>query len=62
MKPFTTIAVVIFTIVALTHTCRIWFGWDVMLGGTAIPMWASYLGLIIAGGLAIGLWRESRAS
>lgn len=60
MKPFTTVAIVIFTLVALMHACRIWYGWDVMLGGTAIPMWASYLGFVIAGGLAIGLWRESR--
>jgi hypothetical protein len=26
-----------------------------------MPMWASYLGFIIAAGLAIMLWRESRS-
>ena len=60
MKPFTTLAVVVFTIVAVLHLLRIFMGWEVVVGGTVIPMWASYLGLIIAGGLAFLLWRESR--
>ncbi len=60
MKPFTTIAVVVFTIVAVLHLLRIFMGWEVVVGGTVIPMWASYLGLIIAGGLAFLLWRECR--
>ncbi|MBI4401653.1 MAG: hypothetical protein HY581_08475 [Nitrospirae bacterium] len=60
MKPFTTLAVAIFTIVAVVHLLRILMGWEVMIQGAVVPMWASYLGLIIAGGLAFLLWRESR--
>ena len=60
MKPFTTLAIAIFTIVAVVHLLRIILGWEVVVGGTVIPMWASYLGLIVAGGLAFLLWRESR--
>jgi len=60
MKPFTTIAVAIFTIVAIVHLLRIILGWEVTIQGTVVPMWASYLGLIIAGGLAFLLRRESR--
>jgi hypothetical protein len=60
MKPFATIAVAIFTLVALMHLCRMWYGWDVVIAGTAIPMWASYFGFALAGVLAFGLWRESR--
>ncbi len=60
MKPFTTLAIVVFTIVAVLHLLRIFMGWEFVVGGTVIPMWASYLGLIIAGGLAFLLWRESR--
>jgi hypothetical protein len=59
MKPFTTVAVGIFTIVSLTHLCRIFTGWEVTVAGTAIPMWASYLGMVLAGGLALMLWREA---
>jgi LPXTG-motif cell wall-anchored protein len=31
-----------------------------VVAGEAIPQWASILGLVIAGGLALMLWRESR--
>ncbi len=60
MKPFTTVAVVVFTLVACLHVLRILLGWEVVIGGAVIPVWASYLGLFIAGGLAAMLWRESR--
>ncbi|TLY25421.1 MAG: hypothetical protein E6K63_14000 [Nitrospirae bacterium] len=60
MKPFTTLAIAIFTIVAVVHLLRILLGWEVIIQGVVIPMWASYLGLIIAGGLAFLLRRESR--
>ena len=60
MKPFTSLAIAIFTIVAIAHLLRILLGWEVIIQGTVVPMWASYLGLIIAGGLAFLLWRESR--
>lgn len=66
MKSSTTIAAVVFALVAGLHLARIVLGWHVIIGesvvavgGTAIPMWASYLGVIIAGGLAVMLWRES---
>jgi hypothetical protein len=42
-------------------------GWKVIIGesvvaigGTAIPMWVSYLGAVIPALLAVLLWRESR--
>ena len=60
MKPFTTLAIVIFTIVAVVHLLRILMGWEVIIQGAVVPMWASHLGLLIAGGLAFLLWRESR--
>jgi len=60
MKPFTTVAVVVFTLVAVVHLLRILLGWEVTIQGAVVPMWVSYLGLIIAGGLAFLLWRESR--
>lgn len=60
MKPFTSIAIAVFTIVAVLHGLRILMGWEVTIQGAVVPMWASYLGLLIAGGLAFLLWRESR--
>ena len=60
MKPFTNIAIFIFGLVALLHLLRLFFGWEVTFNGMVIPMWVSIFGLIIAGGLAVLLWRESR--
>jgi hypothetical protein len=67
MKPFTTAAVVLFTLVAVLHVTRIVMGWKVIVGesvvavgGTSIPMWVSYLGALIPAVLAVLLWRESR--
>ena len=60
MKPFTTIAIVIFSLVAVLHALLLIFGWEAVINGMAVPMWASVVGVIIAGGLAVMLWRESR--
>ncbi len=60
MKPFTTIAAVIFALVALVHILRVFLGWEVTVSGMAVPMWASVAGLVIATGLAVMLLREAR--
>jgi hypothetical protein len=58
-KPFTVAAGVIFAIVAVMHLLRFVLGWDANIAGIEIPMWVSVAALVIAGGLAIGLWREN---
>jgi len=59
-KPFTMVAVVVFAVVALVHLLRLVYGWEVTFNGAVVPTWPSIAGLLIAGGLAAGLWRESR--
>ncbi len=59
-KPFTLLAVLVFAIVALVHLLRLVFGWEVTINGAAVPLWASVPGIVIAAGLAAGLWWESR--
>ena len=59
-KPFTTIAVSVFALVATLHVLRLLFGWEATFQGSVVPMWVSVVGVVIAGGLAIMLWRESR--
>lgn len=60
MRPFTTVAAVIFAIVAAVHVLRLFLGWEITVNGISIPAWASVLGLVIAGGLAVMLWKEAR--
>jgi hypothetical protein len=60
MKPFTAAALVIFALVAILHVVRLWFGWSITIDGVDIPMWVSWIGFVIAGGLAIGLWQETQ--
>ena len=58
MKPFTLVAIAVFGLMALMHLLRLFLGWEVSFNGLIIPLWASVLGFLIAGGLAFGLWRE----
>ena len=62
MKPFTAIAVVVFTLVALLQLLRVVLGWDVTVNGISIPIWASAIAVAVAAGLAAMLWREARQS
>ena len=59
-NPFSAFAAAVFTLVALVHLHRLVFQWEVVVNGAPIPMWTSVLGVLIAGVLAIGVWRESR--
>ena len=43
---------VIFAVVALFHLVRIYMDWPVMIGDWSVPMWVSWIGLVVAGGLA----------
>lgn len=60
MKPFTSLAVVIFAIISLIHILRIVLGWNAVVNGTSIPIWASIVAAVVFGLLAIMVWRENK--
>ncbi len=60
MKPFATLAVALLALIALMQLTRFLLGWDVTIHGFVVPVWLSGIAFIIAGGLALMLWRESR--
>ena len=60
MKPFTTLAVVVFSVVAFMHLLRLYFHWQVTVNGIVVPLWLSIPGFIIAGILAFMLRREAK--
>jgi hypothetical protein len=59
-KPFTLVAAIIFLIMALAHAYRAVTHFQIILGSHTIPDWASIVGLLVAGILSYGLFRESR--
>jgi hypothetical protein len=59
MKPFATATVAILALVVIVHLLRLLADWSVSVNGIDIPMWVSVIALVLAGGLALGLWRES---
>ena len=60
MKPFTTIAVVLLSLISLLHLLRFALSWEVTVNGTGIPVWTSGIAFVITAALAAMLWRESR--
>lgn len=48
---FSSVATVVFGIVALGHAARLAWSWPVLVGTLVIPFWLSWLGLIVAGAL-----------
>ena len=46
-------------IIALVQLLRLILGWEVVIQGHLIPMWVSGLAFVVAGGLALTVWRET---
>ena len=51
-KTFTIVAGAIFALVALVHVLRILMGWPAVIGDWTVPMWVSWIGLVVTGGLS----------
>ena len=60
-KPFTLVAVVVFSIVALLQLLRLLLGWEITINAITIPLWASGVAFVVAAGLAAMVWRERRS-
>ena len=58
---YSSLASAIFAVVALLQLARAVAGWPVAAGGTAIPVWASWIACVVAGVLAwLGLTASHR--
>src|SRR4029077_12911469 len=61
-RSFSLVATVVFLVVGIMHALRLFFGWYVELNGWIVPMWVSWVGLVIGLYLAsegIGLARKT---
>jgi len=56
-KIFSTITLVIFSLIALLHALRLVYGWSAVIGGWEVPMWLSGLAVVSAGYLAYGAFK-----
>lgn len=57
----TLIAAILLALVAVAHLLRMLFNMEATLGGVAVPMWVSVIATVVAGGVAMLLWRDRRA-
>ena len=61
-RAYNTVTAVLFLIIALLHLLRIAFGWTAEIGGLGIPIWASWLALVVSGTLAYFGFSQRRQS
>ena len=58
-RPFTMIAIALFSLIALLQLLRFILGWEITVNGVTVPVWASGIAFVIAAGLAVMVWRET---
>ena len=61
MKTGSTLAIIVFTIVALAHLYRLVSGVEILLDGSTVPLWVSIPGVLLPGLIAFLLWKESKS-
>lgn len=54
---YVTVSGAIFAAIAVLHAARIAYGWSAEISGWVVPMWASWVALLIAGCLAVAAYR-----
>ncbi|MBU0741771.1 hypothetical protein KKG45_02960 [bacterium] len=52
-RTFATVAATIFALVSFGHLLRIVCSWPFVFGGCDLPMWVSWVGTFVAGGLSV---------
>ena len=61
-KPFTWIAAAIFALMAIVHIIRLFTNFQITVGTHSIPMWVSYVAIVITAFLSWMLCREARGA
>ena len=59
-KPFTTIAAILFLIIAGVHVYRLATGFDVTVAGSEVSMTVSWIGVVVGALLGVMLLSEAR--
>ncbi len=48
-KTFYLTTTAIFSAIAILHLLRIFYGWHAVIGGWIVPMWLSWVAIVVAG-------------
>ena len=59
-KPFTIISIVLFSLISVLQLLRFILGWEVTVNGLSVPVWVSGIAFVVAAGLAVMVWLETR--
>lgn len=59
-KTFNLVVGVIFLLIALLHALRILSGWEAVIGEWEVPMWLSWVALVVSGYLTYNAFRLGR--
>ena len=51
-KSYFFVTAIVFSVVGLVHLLRIILGWEAAIGGWSVPIWLSWLALIVSAVLA----------
>jgi len=52
-RSYCQLAAAIFALVAVIQLLRILMGWPISINGLAIPIWASWIVVVVAGGVSV---------
>ncbi len=59
-RTFAFVTAILFSLIALLHAVRLLRGWHVTIGDIVVPVWVSWIGLVIAAYLAYEGFRLSK--
>ena len=59
-KAFALSAAIVFSFAFSLHLLRIIYNWELIIGGVALPMWVSWMGVIITGFLLMQGFKFSK--
>jgi uncharacterized membrane protein len=59
-RTYSLVTAVLFLLIALLHSLRLFRAWQVTIEGAVVPLWVSWIGLVIAAYLAYQGFRLAR--
>ena len=59
-KTFSTVVGVIFAVIAVLHLLRAVLGWQAVIGSFTIPMWLSWVAVVVSAFLAYSAFKLAR--